>query len=94
MKPLILITASLLLAGCNATPRTGPDFTPSLSRISLPNAEPRGSEAFCKTYGQQTSTTRAFAAAPAGEGPRGYDRALARAEGERAYRRCLSGRTN
>jgi hypothetical protein len=91
-----LVVAAGLLTGCTATtaPRSGPDFTPSYSRIAVPNTAPRGSEAFCRTYGQQTSTSRAFSSAPAGKGPSGYDRTLAQVEGERAYQRCLTGRTN
>jgi len=94
MKPLLILAAGVL-AGCTAAgPQGGPDFTPSHSRLVAPNNAPRGSEEFCRNYGQQTSTNRAFAAAPDGRGPRGNDRALARLEGERAYQRCLSGRTN
>jgi hypothetical protein len=93
-RALILVAAGLL-ASCTASPsRTGPDFTPSYSRITTPNNAPRGSEEFCRTYGKQTSTTRALSSAPNGRGPRGSDRVLAAAEGERAYERCLSGRTN
>ena len=95
MKRAILLISAALLAGCNtAPPRSGPDFTPSYSRITQPNTAPRGSEEFCRTYGQQTSTSRAFSSSPDGRGPRGFDRASASVEGERAYHRCLSGRTN
>ncbi|KAB0681914.1 hypothetical protein [Aureimonas leprariae] len=60
-----------------------------------PNTAPRGSEEFCRTYAQQTAVSRIEAARNGnGGGANGFDRLRAEQEGDRAYERCRSGRTN
>jgi hypothetical protein len=87
------IALNCLLAGCTAaTPYIGTD-APLVDRG--PNTAPRGSEEFCRTYAAQTTVNRIEMSRNGnGGGPNGFDRHLAGLEGERAFERCRSGRTN
>ncbi|KQT46255.1 hypothetical protein ASG43_11535 [Aureimonas sp. Leaf454] len=100
MPRAIVPLAFLLLAlpGCTAAPDRESGISTLPSSYVLPpraNTAPRGSEAFCRTYGQQTASNRLRSSTRnGGRGPSGFDTVLAEREGERAIARCLAGRTN
>ena len=92
-KAVLVSAVSFLSAACTAA-APYPGGTPFADTDLAPNREARGSKGFCETYGKQSAADRQRASADAGRGPSGFDMHLAKIEGERGYRRCLSGRTN
>jgi hypothetical protein len=83
MRKMLLVLALASLAGCTAV-----QMPPSPA-----SQAPRGSEAFCRYYGDETTKRRVMDSGSVGHGPSGFDRHLAARAGDRAYQRCLSGRT-
>lgn len=93
--PILVLSAVLGLLSAGCTPRTPyHGVTPFPDTDAGPNRAPRGSREFCRTYGKQTAANRAESSGFDGHGPNGLDIQNAKREGERADRRCLSGRTN
>ena len=100
MKPHALaIPAAFLafaaLAGCQET-TPYPNYNPIYGASVSANRNPPGSPAFCRTYARQTAGNDYFDNRDSGDGI-GADllaQGRARDSGRRAYRRCLSGRTN
>lgn len=89
----ISLAVLLLLTGCVAPPPNLGDERIHLNRG--PNTAPRGSEEFCRIYAAQTTVDRIEMSRNGnGGGANGFDRYLARQEGDRAFARCRSGRTN
>lgn len=99
MKPHVLaIPAALVafatLAGCQET-TPYPNYNPIYGAFVSANPHPRGTAAFCRTYGRQTAGNDYFANRDSDEGI-GYDliqQQRAEEAGRRAYERCLAGRT-
>ncbi|MBE7186028.1 MAG: hypothetical protein INR68_16650 [Methylobacterium mesophilicum] len=93
MRSLSMLLACLM-AGCAATP------APYVNELAIhtsrgPNTAPRGSEEFCRIYAAQTTVSRIEMSRNGhGGGANGFDRHLARQEGDRAFERCRAGRTN
>ncbi len=94
MRTLLVVSLSVILAGCAVSdPTTFDETAYGINR--RPNTAPRGSDAFCRTYGQQSAANRIESSRGTNnQGPSGFDKFIAREEGERAYRRCVAGRTN
>ncbi|BDA87136.1 hypothetical protein Sa4125_46780 [Aureimonas sp. SA4125] len=96
LAPLLVLS---LLAGCTSGGTDGtryPSASPIYGARVSANPEARGSEAFCRTYARQTAGNQYEGSRDSGEGFSSNAAARRQAElaGERAYRRCLSGRRN
>ena len=94
-KLALLSAVCAFCAGCTAGTQTRyPDITPFPNTYASANREPRGSDAFCRTYGRQSAANRLKSLETDGRGPSGIAVQQARREGDRAYARCRSGRLN
>jgi hypothetical protein len=95
IRSLPMTAVLLAVSACaTGTPPASPLAT-SFGVNRPPNREPRGSEAFCRVYGEQTAANRVENSRGSRSNSRtGFNIFLARQEGERAYRNCLAGRTN
>ena len=83
------------IAGCN-TQTPYPNLSPIAGAQVSANPNPPGSEAFCRQYARQTAANQYENLVDRGEdgfGVRALNRQSASRNGERAYRRCLAGRT-
>ena len=90
--PLLLIVS---LAGCTSDGATRfPNTSPIYGARVSANPAPRGSEAFCRNYARQTAGNQFEGNRDSrdGIGSNLFARRQAELAGERAYRRCLSGR--
>ena len=90
--PIILLA---LLTGCTGDGSTRyPNTSPIYGARVSANSNPRGSEAFCRDYARQTAGNQYEGNRDSGDsiGANLFAREQAKAAGERAYRRCLSGR--
>lgn len=98
MKPWLIALSLLGLSGCVSEPRSpyAISIAPSsYLRPPQPNTAPRGSREFCRIYGEQTAENRMRSSRGFnGRGPNGMDFASAELAGERAFRRCATGRLN
>lgn len=96
MYRLAPLLAILVLAGCSPQTETRfPDVSPIAGARVSANAQPRGSEAFCRTYARQTAGNQYEGNRDSGDSFGSDLGALQQAEraGDVAYRRCLAGRT-
>lgn len=89
LAALVIGGVLLAAAGCTAVSPNAPTY--GFGTVNA-NTARRGSPEFCRRYAEQTyinsfETASDFQVAAGAEGP-------ARASGDAAYRRCLSGRTN
>ncbi len=83
------------IAGCN-TETPYPNLSPIAGARVSANPNPPGSEAFCRQYARQTAANQYEGQVDRREngfGVRALTAQSAEADGERAYRRCLAGRT-
>ncbi|MBB4002540.1 MAG: hypothetical protein V7704_19865 [Aurantimonas endophytica] len=83
------------LAGCN-TETPYPNLSPIAGARVSANPNERGTPAFCRQYARQTAGNQYENLVDRGEdgfGVRALQRQSAIADGDRAYRNCLAGRT-
>ena len=95
--PALAAAAGALLAGCTSTPypQQGSVFLSPTSSLDA-NRAPRGSDAFCQRYAQQTQDNFFEANSDEGDsfGANAQVYQQARGAGGGAYERCRRGRTN
>lgn len=93
---LAVIGLATLLCGCTGT-TPYPNYNPIIGAEVSANERPQGSEAFCRQYARQTAGNAYSNRIDRSEDSFGVGqitRLRAEEAGRRAYRRCLSGRTN
>lgn len=94
MRQVFVVLLLCLLAACTTPGQTTFDET-TYGINRAPNTARRGSEDFCRTYGNQSAANRIESSqGERGTGTSGFSIFLAQNEGKRAYERCLSGGTS